>query len=325
MDVDLVLLGLSGVQRFIAESRTTADVVNASLIIQRLSSTAARTVQRELAELAGPYRLIYPVLESGPDPEGVTSKVAFLARPGTGPGIAQKSMTEVRRAWQDMVTDCFRGTQPPQTPGMPDLWWVSVTGSAATDEVYQQLWRQAGDLAVSRRRSRIFGSVRADETWLCSQSPRLPSVEVPGAARKHERRERLSAAGWVKRTMGRSRGAPAVRSTPSIASTPYRAALLFAAPDGLADLVGSLAEAAAGVTSPIRERPVLNSDVPKALAPLNDQLGAWVHPEVWDLASLRREYRSGVTQDVVDQGRTATSRNSPSGPRSAHPRRTSRS
>jgi len=95
---DLVLLSLSGVQRFITESRTTTDVVNASRIIQRLASTAARTVQQELAELAEPYRLIYPVLESEPDPEGVTSKVAFLARPGTGPGIAEKSVTEVRQA-----------------------------------------------------------------------------------------------------------------------------------------------------------------------------------------------------------------------------------
>jgi CRISPR-associated protein Cmr2 len=261
-------------------------------------------VQQELAELAEPYRLVYPVLGSEPDPEGVTSKVAFLAPPGDGADIAQGSMTEVRGAWQKMITDCF-GAKPPDTPGMPDLWWVSVTGSVATDEDYRRLWHQAGDLVVARRRSRVFDPIMAGKTWLCSQSPRLPSVAVPGKARKHEQRERLSTAGWVKRTTGRSHDGPAVRSTPSIASTPYRVALLLTAPDGLADLVGRLTNAAAAVTNLVKEAPVLTNDVPEALAPLNDQLGSWVYPEVWDLASLRREYRSSVTQNVVDNGRGA--------------------
>lgn len=115
VSVDLVLLGLSGVQRFITESRTTTDVVNASRIIQRLATAAARTVQRELEALPEPCRLIYPVLGSGPDPEGVTSKIAFLAEPGAGADIARKSVTEVHEAWQkrsDAALHRRRQSQP---------------------------------------------------------------------------------------------------------------------------------------------------------------------------------------------------------------------
>lgn len=310
MDVDLVLLGLGGVQRFITESRTTGDVVSASRIIQRLALAAARTVERELTGLAEPHRLIYPVLGEGPDPDGVTSKVAFLAEQGKGPDVALASAGSVDKAWRAMVAGCF-GARLPDTPGMPDLWWVSVTGSLATEEDYRLLWRRAADLAVSRRRSRVFGTVLVHGKWLCSQSPRLPSVEVPMdadrmRARKHEQRERLSAAGWVKRTEGRSASSPAVRSTLSIASTPYRAALLTAAPDGLAELVVALTKAAATVTRPAMETPVVPpSDVPDALMPLNDRLGAWICPEVWDKTSLCREYGATVTQSVVDTGRAA--------------------
>ena len=145
----------------------------------------------------------------------------------------------------------------------------------------------------------------APGVWLCTQSPRLPSVAVPGKnIRKHEKRERLSAAGWVKRTYGRG-ARPAIRSGSSIASTPHRVALLADPSEGLADQVRALHTAASRVTDLVTEEPVCDS-TPQSALPLATQLGTWVYPEVWDLEGLRREYRTTATEDVVRSGRAAS-------------------
>lgn len=58
--VDLVLLSLGGVQRFIGESRRTADVAGASEIIQRLAGRAAEAVHHRLTGSPAPCGLIFP-------------------------------------------------------------------------------------------------------------------------------------------------------------------------------------------------------------------------------------------------------------------------
>ncbi|MGH3926177.1 MAG: type III-B CRISPR-associated protein Cas10/Cmr2, partial [Pseudonocardiaceae bacterium] len=60
MQFDLVLLSLGGVQRFIAESRSTADVAGASRIVQRLAKRAATVVDGQLAGAAARCGLIFP-------------------------------------------------------------------------------------------------------------------------------------------------------------------------------------------------------------------------------------------------------------------------
>jgi len=122
MNVDLVVLSLGGVQRFISESRTTADVANSSLIIQHLAVKAAHAIRGRLAE---PEELIFPAL---PEPgDGVTSKIAFLARAGRGPALAAATGEVVTAEWRAMAMECFDAEKG--TPGFPDVSWVSVTGS----------------------------------------------------------------------------------------------------------------------------------------------------------------------------------------------------
>ncbi|REH47348.1 CRISPR-associated protein Cmr2 [Kutzneria buriramensis] len=297
----MVVLGLSGVQKFIQESRTTADVASASQIIQDLATVAARRA----GELG--VDLIYPVLDDDRPRGGVTSKIAFLADEGAGPGLAKEVADAVHREWRQAAAACF-GAAPPTTPGMPNTWWVAVTGPADTPQEYAALRERAENLATARKRTRVFEVMTASGVWPCAVSPGLPSVLAPDTARRHERGERLSAACWVKRTYLRDRGGQATRSTLSIASTPYRVELLKAAPDDLAAEVAALLDAAATVVgrSPSlpAERPVVTG-VPAGVEPLATSLGAWVYPDVWNQASLHREYRTNVAEDTVRQGRAA--------------------
>ena len=153
--VDLVLLSLGGVQRFIGESRSTADVAGASKIVQDLAGLAAHAVQRRLDGSPAPCGLIFPV---APDAPSVTNKIAFLAREGTGPGIARAAVEGISRSWRDRLEETFKTGQPPRTPGTPDLTWVSVTGPA-TDGDYGVLWKAAQCEMVGRRRARVFEPV----------------------------------------------------------------------------------------------------------------------------------------------------------------------
>ncbi len=98
MQVDLVLLSLGGVQRFIGESRSTADVAGASKIVQDLAGLAAHAVQRRLDGSPAPCGLIFPV---APDAPSVTNKIAFLATEGTGPGVARAAVEDISRNGRD--------------------------------------------------------------------------------------------------------------------------------------------------------------------------------------------------------------------------------
>jgi hypothetical protein len=60
VQADLVLFGLGGVPRFLRESRTTADVAGASIVVQELSRRAAARAGGRLAGLPRPYGLIVP-------------------------------------------------------------------------------------------------------------------------------------------------------------------------------------------------------------------------------------------------------------------------
>jgi hypothetical protein len=72
---DLVLLSLGGVQRFISESRSTADVAGASKIVQKLAKIAAETVQQRLVGSPAPGGLIFPATADVPS---VTNKIVFF-------------------------------------------------------------------------------------------------------------------------------------------------------------------------------------------------------------------------------------------------------
>jgi len=310
VQTDLVLFSLGGVQRFLSESRTTADVAGASQIVQELSRRAAEVVGTKLAAEPEPYGLIVPVLSSGSDTQyGTTNKIAFLAAPGKGAGLAREVAAAVSASWEDRVRRALPDGGR-QTPGTPDISWVCVSGSAAP-EAYPRLWERARAALVARRRTRTFTPMLRKRTDLCSQAPHLPAVAIPRTALRHERGsdERLSAAGWVKRMAARE-GDVSFPSTVAIASASYRAALVAkgreAEAPGLAAAVRRLAECVEALRPP-REKRLRLADVPEPLRPLTERLGAWVYPERWDVDGL---LRAGIeaTHDAVERGRAAAAR-----------------
>ncbi|HYZ09108.1 MAG TPA: hypothetical protein VE709_11135 [Pseudonocardiaceae bacterium] len=305
MQVDLVLLSLGGVQRFIGESCSTTDVAGASEIIQRLVRLAARTAHNRLDCAAAPCGLIFP---AAPDAPSVTNKIAFLASEGTGPEIARAVAVEVGRDWRALLEQTFDTKDPPGTPGLPDLAWVSVTGPVV-DGAYGDLWEAAQREMVGRRRARVFEPVEIPQQKLSGQSPGLPAVTAPRGSLPHEQDEALSAAGWAKRRAGSQR----FPSTVSIASSAFRSRLLErAGADSVvgAELLGTVRELTRALDRlhVHTDRSTLRSvPTPTGLEPLAGRLGAWVTPERWDVARLAREY--GITPDeqVVNAGRKAAS------------------
>jgi len=300
---DLVLLSLGGVQRFIGESRSTADVAGASQIVQDLAKLAARTVERRLGGLPGPGGLIFPTACDAPS---VTNKIVFLAPVGTGPDIARAAVAEIRQDWWTRLQKIFKTGEPPPTPGMPDLAWASVTGPVSSDD-YSVLWKAARAELDGGRRARVFERVEIVQSRLCAQSPGLPAVAVPPDALPHERDEALSAAGWVKRRAGRQR----FSSTVSIASSAFRRRLLErAAADP--DVAAALHEPVRRLTAALdrlgvsTDRSTLGyGQVPAGLEPLAGRLGAWVSPEQWDEEGIAREYRITPDQRAVRDARSA--------------------
>ncbi|MGH3908616.1 MAG: Cas10/Cmr2 second palm domain-containing protein [Pseudonocardiaceae bacterium] len=303
MRFDLVLLSLGGVQRFIGEARSTADVAGASKIVQELARLAAGVVQRRLAGSPAPGGLIFPAIA---DASSVTNKIVFLAPEGDGPEIARAAVEDVVECWQDRLKVAFKSSQPPPTPGTPDLAWVSVTG-AATDGDYGVLWEAAQREMVGRRRARVFEPVEIPQSKLCAQSPGLPAVAAPPHSPSHERDEALSAAGWAKRRADSER----FPSTVSIASSVFRSRLLERAgadPDVAAELRGPVRELTAAVDrlKLHSDRAVLRSTFsPTDLEPLAGRLGAWVTAERWDVVGLAREYGAPPDEGAVRDGRRA--------------------
>jgi CRISPR-associated protein Cmr2 len=303
VQVDLVLLSLGGVQRFIGESRSTADVAGASKIVQDLACLAAHAVQRRLAGSHAPCGLIFPV---APDAPSVTNKIAFLAPEGTGPGIARATVEDISRSWRDRLEETFKTGQPPPTPGTPDLAWVSVTGPATGCD-YGGLWEAAQREMAGRRRARVFEPVEIPQKKLSAQSPGLPAVTAPRGSLPHERNEALSAAGWMKRRAGSER----FPSTVSIVSSVFRSRLL--------ERAGSDPDVAAELRSPVRalttalnqltvhsDRSTLRSvPTPAGLEPLAGRLGAWMTPERWNDEGIAREYGTPPNKQIVGDGRRA--------------------
>jgi hypothetical protein len=183
--VDLVLVAIGGVQRFIAESRTTTDVAGASELMQALARVAGRTAQRGLAGHPEPCGLVFPALGAVDGRFGTTNQIAFLSRAGEGADLARAILDDVNEEWRARVKAVF-GEPLPVTPGMPDVAWVRVTGSALPEE-YAALWDSARRALVARKRARVFSPL-VKRAALCGQAPQLPASPIPKSARKHEKR-----------------------------------------------------------------------------------------------------------------------------------------
>ncbi|SKA23214.1 CRISPR-associated protein, Cmr2 family [Marinactinospora thermotolerans DSM 45154] len=303
---DLVIVALSGVQRFITESRTTADAANASAITARLATEAALLLEEEGAELVIPFKA---------DPSAASSRIAALTTAGQGPLLARAAADRVRSTWRRWITDLFG--EPRDVPGFPEVMW-----SVAPAEVggYAERWHAAQTVLASRKRLRAFDYPERTGTRPCAVSPRWPSEKAaPPGVPRHELASELSAAVWLKRrwhTMASSRSSPGTGlspasppspesspskgfpSTASIASTPFRAQVLehWSTPE-VRDLVSELRKAARDVMGEERFR-ALEGAVPRLRRAKADPLeewfvrgsGWWVIPETWNLDALAYEY-----------------------------------
>jgi CRISPR-associated protein Cmr2 len=307
LNADLVLLAVGGVQPFIAESRKTADAAGASLAVRQVVAAAASRAVAGMADQGEPYGLVMPdpgVLtdSGGRVPVGISNKIVFLAPVGTGVPLAEGAAEAARREWARLVARTH-GSEV-DTPGMPDLTWVCVTGDVGGDAGYQAVWQSAKEALEQRKRARWFAVSRTTSRALCAQSPLLPAVDVPSGpggmgVPQHERRERLSAAGWVKRYLGNKTYGPGERfpSTAVVASSSFRARLVRRAAEnaGLRDELTPLVARLAGMApaGDVDHAP-LPGATPAELGALSTRLGVLISPDAWEAGVLRDEFGDGA-------------------------------
>ncbi|RKN33835.1 Cas10/Cmr2 second palm domain-containing protein [Micromonospora musae] len=314
---DLVMIALSGVQSFIAESRTTADLHAASAIVGRLASTAA-----EVCAAAVDAEVVFPsavsAMTSATDGladavVAVPNRVVALVRSGSGARVAAAAAAEIREQWAGWVRDVLHREVP--TPGMPSVQWVAVPAGPGG---YPAQWKLAQEALAARKRVRDFpggGQCEWPGQRLCAQSPRWPAEDKrPPDAPAHET-DLLSAANWVKRRWGRGPGTAdeeriGFPSTSSIASAPYRRLILDRlGEDEVRQAVTALRDAVRPLTR-VRESPVPGLIVPPdaehaGLARwLAESAGPWVYPDAWDARRLHREFGRDAA-DRRDFGRLA--------------------
>ncbi len=318
---DLVVVALSGVQRFIRESRSTSDLSSASRIVAGLSAVAARHCARSGAELVFPSPSALSGDDGGRDrgASGVPNRVVALAPPGEGQRIAAEVSSAVARTWQGWVTTVMG--RPVETPGMPSVQWVCVPESVGG---YAEQWAVAQEALVARRRVRDFAPVVEPERALCSLSPRWPAeAEEPKGLQAHEK-DRLSAANWVKRlwrqrvlsgeegtqgtgSSGRQKAA-GFASTSAVASGPFRLRVLEKL-DGdpkVRGAVMALRRAVAELDVPwetplpaLRARSRAGGGDAGAVRWFASSAGRWVYKESWQAESLAREF-PGIDATVLE-------------------------
>jgi hypothetical protein len=319
---DLLVIALPGVQRFVAESRSTADVRAASEIVARLADHAAQLCRDACQAIGG--EMVFPS-ESASGAATPTTPNRIVARlpAGSGPQVGLDVQQSVKTIWAEWVGQALGRAHAgggPETPGMPNVQWVCVP-SATGD--YRAQWQQAHDVLAARRRVRDFEfSERPD--WkarkLCSLSPRWPAEDAPQGLAAHEQAT-LSAGNWVKRRWDNigagsgttvretGRGFP---STSSIASAPFRQAVLSHFDDsGVRAAVGDLMRAARKITK-VRETAVSGLKIPAADPGdwLATSGGPWVYPGQWQAEALAKETdrQAAEIEPAIGPGAEATGR-----------------
>ncbi|SFT01782.1 Cas10/Cmr2 second palm domain-containing protein [Saccharopolyspora flava] len=302
LNADLVFLTLGGVQPFIAESRKTADAAGASLTVRHVVAAAAKRP----AALEAPFGLVMPapsvLTEQHNDvPVGISNKIVFLAPPGTGPEIAARATADARAEWDRLVREAHGKTV--STPGMPDLTWACATGEFGSDAEYRELWKAAEAAMRQRKRTRWFTPHRSTGMTLCDQSPLLPAIGVPRGQEamkvpSHERKERLSAAGWTKRSVGNTIYGKGRRfaATTVVASSWFRAKLLERAatdPELRRELV-PLVEHLARISPNKPDHASIPGEHPAELEALSSKVGSTISPDAWEPHALPHDVRENA-------------------------------
>lgn len=277
---DLVLVTLPGVQRFVAESRRTADLFVSSRLMSELGMALAGAVQ-------DPAKVVLPTVGGA---EGVPNRVVALTPAGTGETLAGAMVGAVRDAWR--VHD-----PNDEVVGFPVVQWVVIPPGEGG---YQGQWERGQALLAQRKRIRDFRFPPVPQTRVCTLTGRWPGSPA-GRDGRTRRGEFLSRVGQIKRDT-RER----FPSTWSIATAPYRAEIITAA-DRFEDLqvaielleieVLALQKLFVGRD---REQSALRGkggDLPgipvahdKALNWFREAEGSWCLPAGWDPEALRLDH-----------------------------------
>ena len=158
LDCDLVIAALPGVQRFIAESRRTADLFASSELMSKLAA-ALRGAVEEPAELVMPA--------SSEIEAGIPNRVVALAPAGQGEELARSMARAVQRCWTALLDGA------PPSPGFPVVQWVVVPPG----DGYEAQWKRAQWLLAQRKRIRDFAFPPQPQTHVCSLTGRWPAIE----------------------------------------------------------------------------------------------------------------------------------------------------
>ncbi|MFV2194983.1 Cas10/Cmr2 second palm domain-containing protein [Nocardiopsis sp. LOL_012] len=302
---DLVVIALSGVQRYITESRTTADLRSGSQIVAHLADKAvSRLVSAHGATIVFPA----PTGE-GTDGvgDGMPNRVVALLEPGTGRTAASDTKDRLDAVWEKWVYDVF-GRHMHATPGWPTVQWVSVPADPSAS--YADQWDRAQRSLAQRKNTRNFEQPDDTPGELCMLSPRWRSAEVPAKALEHMKDERLAVANWAKRLWQHTEPGSRVTfsSTNAIASSPYRRAVLerWNTVPEISALVSRLHRAALALgKDPITEPPTAGlPEEPEGGDPrwLRGRGSRWVFPESWHLDVLAREFTDSPEASEARRG-----------------------
>ena len=285
----LVSITVGGVQQFIAESRTTADLRNGSAMYSALAGQIAGG----LAALKGD--VVFPAIR--PSTEGMPNRIVAVIQGNDVAATVDAVVTEARLWWQHQAV---RLLDAPAAVLPPPISWV-----AAPEVEYSDAWATLGRLAVARKRTRTFVGYNEPTGALCSLSGRFPA----GTERDHlRRRERLSDVCWMKRLWERG-GFP---STRAILAGAYQYALtgrldgdreLASHALDLADsvdLVGTVHSRTSGVRPRLDSVAQTASGLGARIARLD---GSWFDPLQWTEQAVFDEHGAVPDASTLGLGR----------------------
>jgi len=232
-----VLVAISGVQKFIGESRSTADLFSGS----ELASDLAKVMMSVIPDSSA------LVLPSGDRSlRGAPNRVVVLADQG-GSELAAAMASKARATWEQWLDDALPSLDRSEriTPGFPAIQWVVVP---VDRDGYPGAWAMAQNALKARKRIKDFPGYRVRQDAICSLTGRWPAVRQTGK-QVMRRGESLSAAGHVKRWYARHHD-ERFQSTWSIASAPYRDAIIRAGQD-YEDLWDAVVDLNSAVEAPL--------------------------------------------------------------------------
>ena len=295
---DLVVIALSGVQRFIEESRSTSDLRAGSRIIAELTEQAVSVCQESAAEL------VFPAPSKKRKDVGMPNRVVALAPAGQGTTLAQRATARVNEKWKEWLQKTLGRIE--ETPGMPAVTWAVAPPRPGG---YPEQWKEAQRRLAARKQVRNFTALEA-RNGPCQLSPHWPATTKPPKGLPSFERDTLSAANWLKRKLGRPNDKESVSpygipSTYGIASAPFRIEVLKNINDpDVTEQVDYLHQVVQDEDTGIHIPNWPLPGMPKPQGELAQWLwrhgGQWVYTDSWSAESLAREFRKPTSGEAFD-------------------------